>query len=169
MELLQLCSSNRRTRHKILNKNFQYMPTVPRNTWYVEAGKNYSHTNQGSSYRPITLLSPVVKVLEATILPFLKDHIPLHEHQHGVRPGHNTTTALCEISTFITEGLNSTRPVQRSILVALDLSKAFDMVDHAILKDIYDTTLPNTIKRWQITCPGAYLMLNSEDRNPNPG
>ena len=91
-------------------------------------------SNQGSSYRPITLLSPVVKILEAMILPFLKDHLPRHEHQHGFRAA---TTALCEISTFITEGLNSTRPAQRSVLVALDISKAFDMVDHAILlKDI---------------------------------
>ena len=107
-------------------------------------------SNQGSTFRPITLLSPVVKILEnRRILPFLKDHIPIHKHQHGFRAGHSTTTALCEISTFITEGLNSTRPAQRSILVALDLSKAFDMVDHAILlKDIYDSTLPNIIKRW---------------------
>ena len=103
----------------------------------------------GSSYRPITLLSPVVKILEALILPTLKDHLPMADHQHGFRAGHSTTTALLEMTTGIADGLNSKRPHNRTLMVALDLSKAFNTVCHATLvDDLLDSTLPPTYKRW---------------------
>ena len=71
------------------------------------------------------------------------------DHQHGFRAGHSTTTALCEITTAIMDGLNSKRPHHRTVVVALDLSKAFDTVCHTkLLQDIYDSTLPNVYKRW---------------------
>ena len=106
-------------------------------------------SNQGSSYRPITLLSPVVKVLESLLLPTLRENLPLADHQHGFRAGHSTTTALCEVATSISDGLNSKRPHQRTVVVALDLKKAFDTVSHTkLLQDIYDSTLPNVYKRW---------------------
>ena len=105
--------------------------------------------NEGNSYRPITLLSPVVQVLETLVLPFLKNSLPLADHQHGFRQNRSTTTALCEQSTTITDGLNSKRTPERSIMVALDLSKAFDTVSHTtLLQDVQDPSLPNTIKRW---------------------
>lgn len=41
--------------------------------------------NIGDSHRPISLLSPIVKVLGALILPTLKSRIHLSEHQHSFR------------------------------------------------------------------------------------
>ncbi|XP_075163033.1 uncharacterized protein LOC142235657 [Haematobia irritans] len=103
----------------------------------------------GDSYRPITLLSPVTKILEAILLPYFTEHLMLAEHQHGFRSGRSTTTALCELTANIAEGLNSKRPHKRSILVALDLSKAFDTVNHTtLLGDIRGTSLPSNLKRW---------------------
>ena len=41
------------------------------------------------------------------------------------------------------------RPNDRSILVALDLSKAFDMVSHdKLLDDVFNSMPPNQLKRW---------------------
>ena len=39
--------------------------------------------NKGESYRPITLLFPVVKTLEALLLPTFTHHLSLADHQHG--------------------------------------------------------------------------------------
>ena len=107
-----------------------------------------SATN-GESYRPISLLSPVAKVLESLLLPSLKQHFVLAPHQHGFRESYSTTTALQEITSKIANGLNQRRPPERTIVAALDLSKAFDTVDHSeLISDITNSTLPCDIKRW---------------------
>ena len=50
--------------------------------------------NKGSSYRPISLLCPAVKVLERLLLPTLNEHLSLASHQHGFRSQRSTTSAL---------------------------------------------------------------------------
>jgi hypothetical protein len=47
-----------------------------------------------SSYRPISLLSPVVKLLERLLLPSLSAVFVMSPTHHGFRPGRSTTTAL---------------------------------------------------------------------------
>ncbi|KAM7361935.1 uncharacterized protein ACRADG_012793 [Cochliomyia hominivorax] len=47
-------------------------------------------------------------------------------HQHGFRKMHSTTTALTAVTTQIAHGLNHQKPCERTIKVAIDLSKAFD-------------------------------------------
>ncbi len=107
--------------------------------------------NKGKSYRPITLLSPVVKTLDALLLPTFTHHLSLAEHQHGFRKLHSTTTAFSVINARIVYGLNQKPPCERTILVALDLSKAVDTVNHTtLLEDIEQSTLPPGLKRWTI-------------------
>ena len=106
-------------------------------------------TDKGPSYRPISLLSPPAKILEAVLLPEIRDAIELADHQHGYRKGRSTTTALHDISEHITKGLNQKQPVQRTVSVAIDLSRAFDTVDHnLLLQDIYELNLNSHIKRF---------------------
>ncbi|XP_039968218.1 uncharacterized protein LOC120779998 [Bactrocera tryoni] len=56
--------------------------------------------------------------------------------------------ALSVINAQIVRGLNQKPPCERTILVALDLSKAFNTVNHTtLLQDIEKTTLPPGLKR----------------------
>ena len=86
--------------------------------------------NEGTSFRPISLLSPLAKVLEKTLLPHITEEIPKNPHQHGFKPQHSTTTVLNNIVTTIAEGFNQKPPPSRTVLVSLDMSKAFDTVNH---------------------------------------
>ena len=62
------------------------------------------------------------------------------------------TATLNELSTVIADGFNQRKPAARTVLVALDLSKAFDTVCHAtLLKLINDSTLPGALVRWLAT------------------
>ena len=89
--------------------------------------------DQGTSYHPIYLLSPAAKILESILLGPINDSINLAHHQHCFRKSRLTVTALQSISYIITTGLNKKKPVERTVIVAIDLSKAFDTVDHEIL------------------------------------
>ena len=55
----------------------------------------------GTSYRPMLLLSPAVKVLERLILTKIVAHLPLAENQHGFRKDRSTTSALLPITQIV--------------------------------------------------------------------
>ena len=108
--------------------------------------------DQGKSYHPIALLSPVAKLVKKLLLPRLQEHLPLANHQHGFRSGHSTTTALNCITHKISTGLNCPKPCERTVFVALDLMSAFDTVSQEVLLgNIYNTNAPNYIKKWLTT------------------
>ena len=69
----------------------------------------------------------------------IQKHIPLENYQHGFRQDRSTFNTLYELTVAITEDLNSVIPAKRPILVALGLSKAFGMVNRAILFQKYLT------------------------------
>ena len=121
----------------------------------MEASQNNTHTkpnkdpNQGSSYRPISLLSPIAKTLEKVILPYITTNIPNNKHQHGFKSQHSTTTALTKIKDTIIKGFNKKHPPERTVMVALDMSKAFDTVNiHTLIDKIHQTDIPHTIIKY---------------------
>ena len=62
----------------------------------------------------------------------MEEHNLLHPSHHGFRKGHNTSTALLEISNVWHEALDNKDITATTML---DLSAAFDVVDSSILLD----------------------------------
>ena len=102
-----------------------------------------------SSYRPISLLSNVSKILERLVLNEIAPLIPLSSTQHGFRPQHSTTTLLCSLSQSVLEGFNEKKPASRSLIAAIDISKAFDTVPrYLLIAKILQSEVPPNLKKW---------------------
>ena len=95
-----------------------------------KAKDKYNVTN----YRPISLLATISKVLEkivyARIYKFLTDTEQIYPGQYGFRTGHSCQNAISELVGTIQKNLEENRS---SIGVFIDLSKAFDTLNHKIL------------------------------------
>jgi len=87
-----------------------------------------------SNYRPISNLSFVSKCIEKVVAARLKIHVHnvnLDElFQSAYKKGHSTETALLRVHNDILQEIDNKGCV---ILMLLDLSAAFDTVDHTIL------------------------------------
>ena len=87
-----------------------------------------------SNYRPISNLSLLSKYIERAMLdqlvPFLEQVEAISKYQSAYRKFHSTDTALCKIHDDLVQNACMGKV---SILVFLDLSAAFDTVDHQIL------------------------------------
>ena len=87
-----------------------------------------------SNYRPISVLSQVNKVYEKILHKRLYKYLTkfeiLYEYQFGFRKGHSTTQALIEITDKIKRALDNK---EQTCGIFIDLTKAFDTVDHDIL------------------------------------
>ena len=90
--------------------------------------------NELKNYRPVSNLSFLSKVIEKAVSAQLTQHLlqnSLFEpHQSAYRKFHNTETALVKITNDL---LLSADDKKVSILVLLDLSAAFDTIDHELL------------------------------------
>ncbi|KAK3549855.1 hypothetical protein QTP86_015276, partial [Hemibagrus guttatus] len=87
-----------------------------------------------SNYRPVSLLSFLSKILERVVCNQLYDYLlqnNLHDpNQSGFKAAHSTETALLAV----TEKLHAARSAKlSSVLILLDLSAAFDTVNHKTL------------------------------------
>ena len=86
------------------------------------------------NYRPISLLSSFSKIYEklmhSRVLKFLDSNCSLFESQHGFRPGMSCEHALLNAQNSILHSLNNK---QIAVLLLLDYSKAFDVLEHPIL------------------------------------
>ena len=87
-----------------------------------------------TKYRAISVLPCFSKILEEImcnrIYEYLTKNTFLFDKQFGFRKGHSTKHALIELLNRIYDSFNENR---YSLEVLIDLSKAFDTVNHNIL------------------------------------
>ena len=86
------------------------------------------------NYRPVSNLSFLSKIIEHAmsdqLRPFIEQSELIPRYQSAYREFHSTETALCRIYNDLVISVSSGKPC---LLVVLDLSAAFDTIDHRIL------------------------------------
>lgn len=86
------------------------------------------------NYRPVSNLKFISKVLERVVSKQLLDHLTSNNlmpiHQSGYRKFHSTETALLQVCSNLFASMDAQNI---SLLALLDLSAAFDCVDHDLL------------------------------------
>ncbi|KAH0475271.1 MAG: hypothetical protein KVP17_002983 [Porospora cf. gigantea B] len=106
--------------------------------------------SEPASYRPVSILSHVRKVVEASLLRYLLEAYQPHAAQFAYIPGRRILTAVKQVDAGIRQGLDT---------VCLDLTAAFDMVD----KHRVATYLKRVGLRQSLT--SAVLLKLSSTRN----
>ena len=86
------------------------------------------------NYRPISLLPAISKIYEKTVhiqlLNYFTTNKLLYTHQYGFRPDHSTELAALELTDQIFSLLDQGK---HPFAIFIDLSKAFDTINHTIL------------------------------------
>ena len=87
-----------------------------------------------NNYRPISLLPAISKIFEKVIFKQLYDYFTdnnlFYQHQYGFRSGHSTEMAVLETIDRISAEMDN---YKTPLNIYLDLSKAFDTINHSIL------------------------------------
>lgn len=108
-----------------------YFPQIWKTAKIVPIHKHGKPKNDVNSYRPISLLCVLSKLLEKVLLSRINHHLQdnniLPDEQHGFRQNHSTTKQLHKMIHLTRENLS----VKKSTgMLMLDIEKAFDRVWH---------------------------------------
>ena len=153
-EILRLGTTTSLFHHlaKLFTSSIQlgYIPTA----WKIATLRMLLKPNKlpslTTSYRPISLISSIMKLFERVIEQRLRSHLEhigfINKHQSGFRRAKSTDDHLFRLSQSIMESFNRGEHV---IAAFLDVEKAFDNVWHNGLRyKIFQLDLPTKMTRW---------------------
>ena len=96
--------------------------------------------NNMKNFRPVSNLNFISKLIEKAVVKRLRQHLQFNniniEFQSAYKPGHSTETALLRVYNDIIMKLKRSNNV---MLILLDLSAAFDTIDHTLLLQRLET------------------------------
>ena len=103
-----------------------------------------------NSFRPVSSISFLSKIVERAmldqLLPFLEENRIIPKNQSAYRQFHSTETVLCKNHNDLVTNACSGKA---SLLVLLDLSAAFDTVDHdVLLADLFSCGILTLLKSY---------------------
>ena len=149
--------------HQILKKSFENsdIPEIWKEAFITPIYKNKGDKSDSSQYRPISLTSQIVKLLERIIRIYLIQYLEVNhafpDSQHGFRPGRSTVTQLVEQYENI---LNALTKKHNMDIIMLDYAKAFDTINHSILlHKLKNLGISGTVGKWI-----ANFLLNRNQR-----
>ena len=123
-----------------------------------------------SNYRQISLLSIFSKIYEKTmssrLVSFFNRNKTLYPRQYGFRSLHSCEHALLDAQNTILSTLDKK---QVALLLLIDFSKAFDMVDHSILLNkLNNYGIRGTALKWMasyLNNRNQYVYVNNTKSN----
>ena len=155
----------------ILNSCFrlQYVPSVWKAAEVLMIAKPGKPATEVSSYRPISLLSVLSKLLEKLFIKQLKQIIDekllIPIHQFGFREQHSTLDQIHRITDVIEKAFEEKKVCSA---VFLDVSQAFDKVWHDGLMHKLRNTLPESFCNFlQSYLTERYFRVKQEDSYSN--
>ena len=120
----------------VYKRQIMYLRCLVKMKHHISYFYNALFQSDMAKYRPITNLSTISKILEKLALRRLRLHVMstgnFSEFQSAYRGGHSTKTALLKV---INDVVMSTCDRSTTVLLSLDISAAFDTIDHSILLD----------------------------------
>ena len=100
----------------------------------------YGMLNSSDNYRPVMSSSVFLKLFEYCLLKKIRPYVNLNDRQHGFRANYSTSTAFLALKETTLNYLRSKSDVYACFI---DISKAFDSVDHEILmQKLLDCGIP---------------------------
>ena len=153
-EVLRLCTTTSLFHHlaKLFTSSIQlgYIPTAWKLATLRMLLKSDKLPSLTTSYRPISLISSIMKLFERVIEQRLRSHLEhigfINKHQSGFRKAKSTDDHLFRLSQSIMESFNRGEHV---VAAFLDVEKAFDNVWHNGLRfKIFQLDLPTKMTRW---------------------
>ncbi|XP_070556630.1 uncharacterized protein [Ptychodera flava] len=117
--------------------------------------------NSLRNYRPVSNLPFLSKLLERVVASQLNIHLANHslltKFQSAYRAHHSTETALLRVHNDIMLALNEKKDV---LLIMLDLSAAFDTVDHDVLLHRLQFRFGITVKLYHGSNPISTIVIS---------
>jgi hypothetical protein len=120
---------------KLINKSLEngIVPQIMKIAKVIPLYKG-KNAEQCTNYRPISLLPSISiffeKIVHKRLYHFLNTQKAFYDSQYGFRPGYSTTAAITEFTSKLLESFDNKL---NTIGVFLDLSKAFDTINHTTL------------------------------------
>ena len=122
-----------------------YLINAPLSEGYVDSSIKTAHVqpllkkfgldaNILKNYRPVSNLPFASKLLKRVVVARLSEHMDTHKlhesFQSAYKPNHSVESALIRVHSDILQAMDRQRIV---VLILLDLSAAFDTIDHRVL------------------------------------